>query len=73
MVVTAEVIQRIKVTMIVPDKFKVLNDDKQFAELDKLSDELYGEVRQRLRDNDILIEDVASITDAATEKILLEF
>ena len=73
MVVTAEVIQRIKVTMIVPDKFKVLNDDKEFAKLDELSDELYGEVRRQLRDNDIPIEDVASITDAATEKILLEF
>ena len=73
MVVTAEVIQRIRVTMIVPDKFKVLNDDEQFAKLDKLSDELYGEIRQQLRDNDIPIEDVASITDAATEKILLEF
>ena len=73
MVVTAEVIQRIKVTMIVPDKFKVLNDDKEFAKLDELSDELYGEVRRQLRDNNIPIEDVASITDAATEKILLEF
>ena len=73
MVVTAEVIQRIKVTMIVPDKFRVLNDDKEFAKLDELSDELYGEVRRQLRDNDIPIEDVASITDAATEKILLEF
>lgn len=73
MVVTAEVIQRIKVTMIVPDKFKVLNDDKEFAKLDELSDELYGEVRRQLRDNNIHIEDVESITDAATEKILLEF
>lgn len=73
MVVTAEVIQVVKVTMVVPDKFKVLNDDKQFAKLNELSDELYKEVRQQLRDNDIPIEDMVSITDTATEKILLEF